>query len=265
MIGSAMRKPRIQPGRGSASADSMIDGPDDRDRDVAPGLVEGPFAERLGERVRVRPADRRGPGPAGLGHAVVTHSTCGAARSWPASSGVPGGAELAVGPPCLKRRQQFRRPALGLEVDARPAGGVDLGPPVEVEVEGPLGQQLFGCRSPAVAGHVTGGHRDQMGPDVELVEHGDDPARTQQVDLDGRIQRRVEGHRRRRVDDEVAAGQGSPALVVEAETVPGDVAPDDRDPAGDLGLERRPPAELVAQAVEGVVAEDLPLGPLGRR
>ena len=26
MIGSAMRKPRIQPGRGSASADSMIDG-----------------------------------------------------------------------------------------------------------------------------------------------------------------------------------------------------------------------------------------------
>ena len=26
MIGSAMRKPRIQPGRGSASADSMIEG-----------------------------------------------------------------------------------------------------------------------------------------------------------------------------------------------------------------------------------------------
>ena len=26
MIGSAMRKPRIHPGRGSASADSMIDG-----------------------------------------------------------------------------------------------------------------------------------------------------------------------------------------------------------------------------------------------
>ena len=26
MIGSAIRKPRIQPGRGSASADSMIDG-----------------------------------------------------------------------------------------------------------------------------------------------------------------------------------------------------------------------------------------------
>ena len=26
MTGSAMRKPRIQPGRGSASADSMIDG-----------------------------------------------------------------------------------------------------------------------------------------------------------------------------------------------------------------------------------------------
>ena len=63
MIGSAMRKPRIQPGRGSASADSMIEG-----RTMVMGTVvavlgdQGPLAQGLGVGVGVGPAEGLGPG-----------------------------------------------------------------------------------------------------------------------------------------------------------------------------------------------------------
>ena len=65
-MGSAMRKPRIQPGRGSANADSMIEG-----RTMVMGRSrcaadEGALAQRLGEGVGVGPSQglRRGPGHA---------------------------------------------------------------------------------------------------------------------------------------------------------------------------------------------------------
>ena len=54
-----------------------------------------------------------------------------------------------------------------------------------------------------------------------------------------------------------------PAGVVEAEPVGADVAGDDLRPGGRPSRRRaRRAAELVAQAVEAVVLEDLPLGPL---
>ena len=59
------------------------------------------------------------------------------------------------------------------------------------------------------------------------------------------------------------AAQRGPALVVEAEAVAADVAGDDLHPAGDDARRRPSLAELGAQAVEGVVAEDLPLAPAG--
>jgi hypothetical protein len=96
---------------------------------------------------------------------------------------------------------------------------------------------------------------------AQLVERLDDAGRPQQVDLDRAVERRVEGDGGGRVDDDVAAGQGGPSLVVEAEPVGADVAGDRRDPPGHLVVE--PVAELPAQRVEGVVAEDLALGPLG--
>ena len=67
MIGSAIRKPRIHPGRGSARADSMIEG-----RTMVMGTIglvgamladQGPFAQGLGEGVGVGPAE-------GLGRAL---------------------------------------------------------------------------------------------------------------------------------------------------------------------------------------------------
>ena len=55
--------------------------------------------------------------------------------------------------------------------------------------------------------------------------------------------------------------EGGAAGVVEAEPVGADVAGDRRDPSGDQ-LGEAVLAELLAEAVEGVVAEDLALGPL---
>ena len=66
MIGSAIRKPRIQPGRGSARADSMIEGRTTVMGTPACDADEGPLAERLGEGVGVGPPEGLGPGPAGL-------------------------------------------------------------------------------------------------------------------------------------------------------------------------------------------------------
>ncbi len=69
MIGSAIRKPRIHPGFGSASADSMIDG-----RTMVIGTSRAVLtdqrllAEGLGVRVRVGPPERLGAGFAGLDH-----------------------------------------------------------------------------------------------------------------------------------------------------------------------------------------------------
>ena len=72
MIGSAIRKPRIHPGRGSASADSMMDG---RmmviGSDVAELGHQGPLAEGLGVRVGVGPAERLGAGLADLDHLLL--------------------------------------------------------------------------------------------------------------------------------------------------------------------------------------------------
>ena len=91
----------------------------------------------------------------------------------------------------------------------------------------------------------------------------DDPGRTEQVDLDRTVERGVEAHGGGRVDDDVAVGQGRPALIIETEAVGGHVALDHRDPFVDRGPELVF-AQLRDQAVEGIVAEDLPPGPLRR-
>ncbi len=59
-----------------------------------------------------------------------------------------------------------------------------------------------------------------------------------------------------------AGGERGPTLVVEAQAVGADVARHRGDPPVDRGLELVAPG--LAEAVEGVVAEDLPVGPPGR-
>ena len=97
MIGSAIRKPRIQPGRGSASADSMIEG-----RTMVMGSVspywghQGPLAEGLGVRVGVGPTPATGPGPCRssticfLTHSSRSRSARSASRCRPAAPSSPG-------------------------------------------------------------------------------------------------------------------------------------------------------------------------------
>ena len=96
MIGSAMRKPRIQPGSGSAQADSMIGGPDDRHRDVAPVLGERHLAERLGIGVGVGPPERGGTGAAGVDQ-LGLHPVLAALLGLGGEQRGAGGAELVTG------------------------------------------------------------------------------------------------------------------------------------------------------------------------
>jgi hypothetical protein len=175
----------------------------------------------------------------------------------------PGCAELAAGL-LAEPGQGLGLAALGLRVAAGPASPVDLAPPVGVDEERAGVHRLLGGGAPPVAGHVAGGHRDQVGPDAQLVERAGDAAGAEQVDLDRGVEGRVEGHGGGRVDHDVTRGKDRPAVVVQAEAVRADVAGDDGDPAPDHLVERRR-AHLPAQAVEGVVAEDLPAGPLGDR
>jgi len=85
--------------------------------------------------------------------------------------------------------------------------------------------------------------------------------RPEQVDLHGGVERCVEAHRGRRVDDHVTAGEERPSVRVEAKPLLPDVPGDDAEPPRGLGVEAV--AELGPQAIEAVVAQDLPLQAVG--
>ena len=157
-----------------------------------------------------------------------------------------------------------RAPRLCLEVAAESLRRVDLGPPVDVDVEAMRSQQVLLGLTLEGAGHVAGRDGDEMlrarstgdGGDAARFGHGVSHSRgAQQVDLHGLIERGVEGHRRGRVDDDVAAREQLEALLVEAEQIARDVAWHRTEPAGDLLVEGL--AELLAQAIEAVVSDDL--------
>jgi hypothetical protein len=100
-----------------------------------------------------------------------------------------------------------------------------------------------------------------MGGDAEVLQREGDAAGPEEVDLDRAVERRVERDGRRRVDDDVAGGERDPAGLVQTEAFGADVAGDDLDPPVD-GRVERVLAQVGTQAVEGVVVEDLALGPL---
>ena len=146
-------------------------------------------------------------------------------------------------------------PRLGLQVVAQPPGGGDLVLPADVEAEGVLAEQLLLGLALVRARHVSGRHGDQVGGRPDLVHGGGDPRGAEQVDLDGLGQRGVEGDRGGRVDDDARLGEGGAAFVVESEPLLPHVSGDGADPLGDLVVEAV--AQLVAQAVEAVVLDDL--------
>ncbi len=96
----------------------------------------------------------------------------------------------------------------------------------------------------------------------ELVQRLGNSRRTEQVHLDGTVQGRVERDRCGAVDHDVAGGEEFAPCLVEREAVASDVAGNRMQAAGDLVVE--PIAELAAESVETVVAEDLAPRSLGR-
>ena len=151
----------------------------------------------------------------------------------------------------------------------------DLGPPVDLGDELGGGDELLGGIAFVAAVHVGGGDGDEMGQGRQrhlacAHARGQAPlkvsatrVRAEQVHLDGAVQGRVEGHRRRRVDHDVTGRRADrgPASSRPSPSLP-DVAGDRVEPAGDHVVEA--PAELAAEPVEAVVAQDLAPSALGR-
>ena len=178
----------------------------------------------------------------------------------PASAGMPA-APISVRAALRNRARASGRRLSASASSARLAGALHLAAPVDVDEERAVVHGDLRRPAAPVAGDVAGGHRDEVRRDAEVVQRLHDAGRTEQVHLDGGVERGVERHGGRGVDDDVARRERRPTRVVEGEAVGGDVAGDGRDA---LRHHRREAvlAELLAQAVEGVVAEDLPLGPL---
>ncbi len=212
--------------------------PHDGDGHVTLLLRHRPLGEGLGIGVGVGPAQRLGPRPTGL-HQAVGHPLLaqllglGGQQRWPRRA--------QLGPRLLgEAGQQVGAAALGVGVGAGPAGGVDLGPPVQVGAERGLGERRLGRQAPAAPGHVGGRHGDDVGRGIDAGHRRQHPQRAEQVDLNGRVERRVEADPCRRVDDRRARGEQGPALLVEPEAVGGDVARHHVDAALDLGVEVGP-------------------------
>ncbi len=228
---------------------------------------QGPFAERLGVRVGIGPPEGLGPRLTGFDH-LGLHPVS------PDSLG-PFGQQVETGPPELapgllgEARQTFGTTGLGIEIGPVAAGGVDFFTPLHFDGEAvALQQLLFGL--PLVgAGHVGGRDRQEVdgtrptltGRQLASHLHGRrHPGRTEEVDLDGGVEGGVEADGGGRMDHDVALREPLAAGLVESETIGGDIPGHGLHPGGHLGLEAV--AELVAEAVEAVVPQDLLGGPL---
>ena len=121
MIGSAIRKPRIQPGRGSASADSMMDGRMMVIGSTSPNWVDqGALAEGLGVRIGVGPAERLGAGLADLDHLLLDPVLAQALG--PLGEQVQAGAAQLLACRLVEALQPFGLAGLGLGVTALAPG-----------------------------------------------------------------------------------------------------------------------------------------------
>ncbi len=175
---------------------------DDRDGDGALHVGERLLAERLGERVGVRPADAGRPRPARLDQLVLDPPLAdlfGLRRERRCAGGAEFGAGLGA-----ELDEVGRLAARRIAVGAEAAAGGDLAAPVDADVERAVADEDLRCVAASVAGDVARRHGDEVGRDAELVAQVGDARRAEQVDLDRRVERRIERDGRRRVDDDVA-------------------------------------------------------------
>ncbi len=203
-MGSAMRKPRIQPGSrlGERRLDDggPHDGEGDRPVGGGPDTVAGhqrPLAEGLGEGVGVGPAERLGARRAGVDEPAAHPLLAQLLRARRQ--------DVLTGPAHLGARllgetgEVVGLPGRRLQVLAQAAGAADLGLPVDVEGEALVVQQLLARLALVGARHVGGRDGDQVpgaGPGARgdrvgagLRHRGGDPGGTEEVDLDRLVER----------------------------------------------------------------------------
>ena len=205
-LGHAEAADPTRPGFGDGRLDDRR--AHDRDGHGALRVGERLLAERLGVGVGVGPAQAGGTGPTRIDQLVGDPSGAELLGLGGERRGA-GGAELPAGERA-ELDELGRQPARRFGVRLHPTGSGDLDAPVEPKVERAFRHQGFRRRAAAVAGDVTGGHRHEMRRDAELVEGGGDAHRTEEVDLDRLVERRVEAHGGGRVDDEVARRERRP-------------------------------------------------------
>ena len=229
---------------------------DDVDRHVAPRLHQRLLTERLRERVGIRPADARGAGASGFDE-LIRDPALAQLLGLGSQSGGSGGTEL-LGCFGAERAQLWGEAAGGLGVAADAARRCDLLAPVQTEVERAFADQFLRCVAAPVAGDVAGAHGDEVRGDAQRLQRLRDPRGAEQVDLDGRVERRVEGDGRRRMDDDVATGEQRLIALVEAETISADVAVDGLDAPHEHLVEGLAAArQFGLEPIEAVVLEDL--------
>ncbi len=228
------------------------------------------LAQRLRVRIGVRPAQRLGPGLADRDHLLLDPVL--AQPFGPLRQQVQSGAPELLAGRLVELRQSLGPAGLRLAVAALAPGGGDLVAPVDLHGERVGVEQLLLRLALVGAGHVGGRHRHEVDRPAAPLGHGQlacgdecggHPRGSEEVDLDGGVERGVEADGGGRVHDDVAVRQRLDAGGVHAQPVGGDVTGHRGDPGGHLLVE--PVTQLVAQAVEAVVPQDLLGGPLHRR
>ena len=150
------------------------------------------FAEGLGVRICVGPADAGGASASGFDQFVgapffakVLGLGCQRRSARCAEFFACVGAETA---------QLIGLPACCFGVAAQAARCGHFFAPAETKVEWAFAHEFFGRIAATVACHVTGADGHQVGGHAEIVEGLGYTCRPEQVDLDGGVERGVERH-----------------------------------------------------------------------
>ena len=202
-------------------------------------FLGGSFPQGLGERVHVGPPHGLGPGPAVLDQPLL-HPLPPVLLGGRGHRDRPGSPMLRPG----LVHESVEHLGLARRVfDVRSGrhGRARLGSPIDAVLEGGFGHHALGHPC-----HVGGGDVQQVRAAARGRNGLVQPGRSQHVDLEGMVDRRVEGHGGRAVEDGIeVAGEGRKVL--------GHVALHHRDPLGHDGSDRLVPQALSqrAEAVAG--------------
>ena len=218
---------------------------------------QGLLAECLGVGVHVWPAKARCTTAAGFHHLVVDpcFSTLFALG---AEERDTRRAEL-LSSFLAEPLQHVRSSACCVEVGSGTPCCLNFGSPIDRDVERRLRKKLFVGLAAPVSCDVAGGHADEVRLDVGRLQDGEYPVRSEQIDLDRRVERVVERNGGRAVNHDVGAAESSRVGFVETKAIDGHVAGDDAQLAACTVAELVAP--LLAQSVEGVVAQNLAFDP----